>query len=75
MHESFYTNLAFGAVAGVAFFWAFTAPKAAQPVVATGRKKFLQMDVPGVVLLCGIVFCFTLAIRWAGASMHGEVQR
>ncbi|KAF1959562.1 MFS general substrate transporter [Byssothecium circinans] len=64
----FYINLPFGALAAAAFFWAFDPPRAARPVNATRREKLLQMDVPGVVLLSGMVVCFTLAMRWAGVE-------
>jgi hypothetical protein len=66
--HSFYINLPFGAIAAAAFFWAFTPPKAARPVHATTKEMALQMDVPGVALLSGMVVCFTLAMRWAGVE-------
>ncbi|KAI2615579.1 putative gliotoxin efflux pump [Hypoxylon sp. NC1633] len=64
----FYINLPFGGVAAIAMFFAFRAPKAASPTPATAKEKILQMDVPGAVLICATIVCFTLALRWAGVE-------
>ncbi|KAF2706941.1 putative gliotoxin efflux pump [Pleomassaria siparia CBS 279.74] len=61
--HSFYINLPFGALAVVIFLVAFKPPRAAQPAPATQREIFLQMDLPGVVLISGTVICFTLVMR------------
>ncbi|KAI1416786.1 putative gliotoxin efflux pump [Hypoxylon sp. FL1857] len=64
----FYINLPCGGVAAIAMFFAFRPPKAASPVPATTKEKLLQMDIPGAVLICATIVCFTLALRWAGAE-------
>lgn len=48
--------------------FAFRAPKAASPTPATKKERFLQMDIPGAVLICATIVCFTLALRWAGVE-------
>jgi hypothetical protein len=65
---SFYINLPFGGIAALAMLFAFQAPKAAAPTPATTKEKVLQMDIPGALLICGTVVCFTLALRWAGVE-------
>ncbi|KAK7937727.1 uncharacterized protein PG986_014595 [Apiospora aurea] len=65
---SFYINLLCGGVAAIATLLAFRAPKAASPVPATNKEKLLQMDVPGALLICAVIVCFTLALRWGGAE-------
>ncbi|KAH9904693.1 putative gliotoxin efflux pump [Xylariomycetidae sp. FL2044] len=64
----FYINLPFGGIAAVAMFFAFRAPKSASPNPATLQEKFLQMDIPGAVLISATIICFTLALRWAGVE-------
>lgn len=66
--SSFYINLPLGGVAAVSIWFAFHPPKAAAPVSASPREKFLQMDLIGVVLICAAMVCFTLATRWAGVE-------
>ncbi|KAK8022522.1 Bcmfs1 [Apiospora rasikravindrae] len=65
---SFYINLPCGGVAAIATLLAFRAPKAASPVSATRKETFLQMDIPGAVLICAVIVCFTLALRWGGVE-------
>ncbi|KAF3070582.1 putative HC-toxin efflux carrier TOXA [Daldinia childiae] len=48
--------------------FAFRLPKSASPTPATTKEKFLQMDIPGAVLICAIIVCLTLALRWAGVE-------
>jgi MFS transporter, DHA2 family, glioxin efflux transporter len=48
--------------------FAFQAPKAAAPTPAPLKEKLLQMDIPGAVLICATIVCFTLALRWAGVE-------
>lgn len=48
--------------------FAFHAPKAAAPTPASSKEKLLQMDIPGSVLICATIVCFTLALRWAGVE-------
>ncbi|KAI0116204.1 putative gliotoxin efflux pump [Hypoxylon sp. NC0597] len=64
----FYINLPCGGLAAIAMFFAFRAPKAASPTPATTKEKLLQMDVPGAILICATVVCFTLALRWGGVE-------
>ncbi|KAF2866568.1 putative MFS transporter [Massariosphaeria phaeospora] len=64
----FYINLPCGSIAAVAMLFAFQAPKAASPTPATTKEKFLQMDIPGAILICAAIVCFTLALRWAGVD-------
>jgi hypothetical protein len=64
--DSFYINLPFGGIAALAMLLAFRAPKASAPTPASAREKFLQMDLPGAILVCAAIVCFTLALRWAG---------
>jgi hypothetical protein len=65
---SFYINLPCGLVAALAMIFAFHAPKAAAPTPASSKEKLLQMDIPGSVLICATIVCFTLALRWAGVE-------
>ncbi|KAI1335898.1 putative gliotoxin efflux pump [Xylariaceae sp. FL0016] len=64
----FYINLPCGGIAAVATFFAFHAPKAASPTSATIKEKILQMDIPGALLICATIVCFTLALRWGGVE-------
>ncbi|KAK8037664.1 MFS general substrate transporter [Apiospora marii] len=64
----FYINLPCGGVAAIATLLAFRAPKAASPAPATRREKLLQIDLPGAVLICAAIVCFTLALRWGGVE-------
>ncbi|KAK8091772.1 Efflux pump [Apiospora hydei] len=64
----FYINLPCGGVAAIATLLAFRAPKAAAPAKATRKEKLLQMDIPGAVLICAAIVCFTLALRWGGVE-------
>ncbi|KAH8764815.1 MFS multidrug transporter-like protein [Diaporthe sp. PMI_573] len=64
----FYINLPCGLVAALAMIFAFHAPKAAAPTPASSKEKLLQMDIPGSVLICATIVCFTLALRWAGVE-------
>ncbi|KAL9620402.1 MAG: hypothetical protein Q9160_005102 [Pyrenula sp. 1 TL-2023] len=64
----FYINLPFGGVAALAMLFAFRAPKAASPTPVTTKEKLLQMDIPGAILICATIVCFTLALRWAGVE-------
>ncbi|KAF2117287.1 putative efflux pump antibiotic resistance protein [Lophiotrema nucula] len=64
----FYINLPFGGIAALAMFFAFRPPKAAAPTPASTREKLLQMDIPGVILICAAIVCFTLALRWGGVE-------
>ncbi|KAG8162085.1 hypothetical protein KVR01_007850 [Diaporthe batatas] len=64
----FYINLPCGLVAAIAMIFAFHAPKAAAPIQASLKEKLLQMDLPGAVLICATIVCFTLALRWAGVE-------
>ncbi|KAI1775688.1 putative gliotoxin efflux pump [Hypoxylon cercidicola] len=64
----FYINLPCGGATAIAMLFAFQVPKAASPTPATTKEKFLQMDVPGAVLICATIVCFTLALRWAGVE-------
>jgi MFS transporter, DHA2 family, glioxin efflux transporter len=66
--SSFYINLPCGLVAAAAMLFAFHAPKAAAPTPASPKEKLLQMDIPGAVLICATIVCFTLALRWAGVE-------
>ena len=66
--NSFYINLPCGLVAALAMIFAFHAPKAAAPTPASSKEKLLQMDIPGSVLICATIVCFTLALRWAGVE-------
>lgn len=65
---SFYINLPCGLVAAIAMVFAFHAPKAAAPTPASLKEKLLQMDIPGAILICATIVCFTLALRWAGVE-------
>ncbi|KAF2678685.1 MFS general substrate transporter [Lentithecium fluviatile CBS 122367] len=64
----FYINLPLGGCAALALWLAFHPPKAAAPTPATPKEKLLQMDIPGVILICATVVCFTLATKWAGVE-------
>ncbi|KAI1758727.1 putative gliotoxin efflux pump [Hypoxylon sp. FL1150] len=64
----FYVNLPFGGIAAVAILLTFRAPKSASPTLATVKEKFLQMDIPGAVLICAAIVCLTPALQWAGAE-------
>jgi MFS transporter, DHA2 family, glioxin efflux transporter len=65
---SFYINLPFGVCAAVAMAFAFQPPKAAAPVHVSIREKILQLDLPGMILICAAVVCFSLSMRWAGVE-------
>ena len=52
----------------VAIWFEFQTPKAAAPEQATLTEKVLQMDIPGVILICTAIVCFTLATQWAGVE-------
>ncbi|KAK8102080.1 hypothetical protein PG984_015226 [Apiospora sp. TS-2023a] len=64
----FYINLPCGGIAVIATLLAFRPPKAASPASATPKEKLLQMDIPGAVLICAAIVCFTLALRWGGVE-------
>lgn len=64
----FWINLPIGGVAGGVILFFFTAPKAAKPVEASAREKFLQMDLPGTFTIMAAAVCFFLAMQWGGTT-------
>lgn len=52
----------------VAIWFAFQTPKAAAPEQATLKEKVLHMDIPGMIIICAAIICFTLATKLAGVQ-------
>ncbi|PKS10139.1 hypothetical protein jhhlp_001889 [Lomentospora prolificans] len=72
----FYVNLPIGGIAAAIIFFFFHTPKAAKPVSATWREKFLQMDPVGTTLIMGAIICFMLSLEKGGQTKpwnSGEV--
>ena len=64
----FWINLPIGGLAAANLFFFFRTPKAARPVKAPLKEKFLQMDLPGTVVLMGAAICYILAMQWGGTT-------
>jgi MFS family permease len=64
----FWINLPIGGVVAVLIFFYFYVPRHVQTVAATWKEVFLQLDLPGFVLLLTSLVCFTLALQWGGQS-------
>ncbi|KAL2257810.1 hypothetical protein VTK26DRAFT_9135 [Humicola hyalothermophila] len=64
----FYINLPIGGFSAAVILLTFRSPKAAKPVDAPWREKFLQMDVVGTVLVMGGLIACILAFQYGGQS-------
>ncbi|RDI87335.1 hypothetical protein Vi05172_g2832 [Venturia inaequalis] len=64
----FYINLPIGGASAFIILLFFQTPKAAKPVEATLKEKFLQMDLPGTFILMASFTCLILALQWGGVS-------
>ena len=64
----FYINLPIGGLAAAVIFLTFTAPAQAQPLEATKKEKFLQMDFIGTFTIMAAVVCYILALQWGGIT-------
>ncbi|KAK4086355.1 MFS multidrug transporter [Purpureocillium lilacinum] len=63
----FWINLPIGGVTAAVIILFYKTPKAAQPMPATMKEKFLQMDLGGTFLVMAAVVCFILAFQWGGS--------
>jgi len=64
----FYINLPFGGLAAAAILFSFRPPRAAAPVKASLKEKFIQMDILGTALIMVSVVCYLLALQWGGIA-------
>ncbi|GAM35705.1 hypothetical protein TCE0_017r04237 [Talaromyces pinophilus] len=64
----FYINLPVGGLAAVSILLFFHAPKAALPVKATVKEKFLQMDPVGTTLLVCAIISYILPLQFGGQT-------
>lgn len=61
-------NIPIGAVAASMILLFFSTPRIAQPVSASSKEKFVQMDLIGSLLVMAAAVAFVLAMHWAGIS-------
>lgn len=77
--NSFYINLPIGAFAAAFIIFTFTSPKTAQRKFSDQqncfKERFLQMDLPGLVLIIGALQCLLLALYWGGVTKTMELKR
>lgn len=67
---SFYINLPIGAFAAAIIIFTFSSPETAQRKLSdhqnSFKERFLQMDIPGLILIIGALQCLLLALYWGG---------
>lgn len=66
--KCFYINLPIGGASAVIILFLFKAPKAAKPVPASMKEKFLQLDLLGAFILMASIVCLVLALQWGGTT-------
>lgn len=64
----FYINLPIGAISALGIMLFFKTPKAAVPVEAPLREKFLQMDPLGTILMMGATVTYILGVQYGGTA-------
>lgn len=64
----FYINLPIGGISAAIILFFFTTPAQAVPVKATLKEKFLQMDMPGSLVVLAAIVCYILALQWGGQT-------
>lgn len=68
---SFYLNLPLGGLAAAVIIFTFRTPEAQcrhPGQTSSAKEKFLQMDLPGLILIIGAIQCLLLALYWGGVS-------
>jgi hypothetical protein len=62
-------NIPIGAVAAAMIFLSFSTPRAARPVPASLKEKFVQMDFVGSLSVMAAAIAFVLASPRPGAAL------
>lgn len=65
----FYINLPIGGLAAGIILLFYRAPPPLPFLDTPLKEKFLQMDLPGTLLLVSAMVCYVLALQWGGVSL------
>lgn len=66
--QCFYINLPIGGIAAAIIIPVLKLPSNAKPAKATPKEKALQMDLPGAVLMMGLIISYILALQYGGQT-------
>lgn len=64
----FYINLPIGGASAAIILIFFRTPRAATPMKAELKEKFLQMDFLGTLTIMAAGICYVLAMQWGGVT-------